>query len=85
MAARGCGASRGLSPPLQSMPGARYSNSSVVLLILGEAHGKYYFAQYKQVNRGYAAREMRAPQGETGNFPSGHGKLGSILIDIITL
>lgn len=50
MVARGHGALRGLYPPLQSMPGAQYSNSSVMLLILGEAHGKY--EQYEQVDRG---------------------------------
>jgi len=55
-AARGCGASRGLSPPLQSMPGARSSNGSAMILILAEAQGKYYFAQCKQVDSGVMPR-----------------------------
>lgn len=55
-------------------------------LTLGEGRGKYYFVQYKQVDSGgYTERELCAPRGETGNFPSGHGKLGSVLIAIITL
>lgn len=69
VAARGCGASRGLSPPLQSMPGAQYSNSSVMLLILGEAHGKYYFVQYKQVNRGLCRTGDACSTGGNWEFP----------------
>lgn len=41
-----------VSPPLQWIPGARYSSSSLMLLILGKAHENYYCTQYKQVDGG---------------------------------
>lgn len=42
--------------PLQSLLSTRYTNSSVMLLILGEAHGKCSFVPHKQVNRGVMPR-----------------------------
>lgn len=39
-----------VSPPLQWMPGARYSSSS--LMLLGKAHENCYCTQYKQVDGG---------------------------------
>lgn len=41
-----------VSPPLQWIPDARYSSSSLMLLILGKAHENYYCTQYKQVDGG---------------------------------